>query len=68
MIPEQYQWILNFNPMYYIIEGYRNSFIYYEWFWNLGYMNYYFWFVTISIIFIGIFIFKKLRPHFADVL
>lgn len=68
MIPEQYQWILNFNPMYYIIEGYRNSFIYHEWFWNLGYMNYYFWFVTISIIFIGIFIFKKLRPHFADVL
>lgn len=68
MIPEQYQWILNFNPMYYIIEGYRNSFIYHEWFWNLGYMNYYFWFVTISIIFIGIFIFKKLCPHFADVL
>lgn len=68
VIPEQYQWILNFNPMYYIIEGYRNSFIYHEWFWNLGYTNYYFWFVTISIIFIGIFIFKKLRPHFADVL
>mgnify|MGYP000847031656 FL=1 len=68
ILPEQYQWILKVNPMYYIVEGYRNSFIYHEWFWNLGYTNYSFWLITICIGLFGVFIFKKLRPHFADVL
>lgn len=68
ILPEQYQWILKINPMYYIVEGYRNSFIYHEWFWNLGWTNLSFWLITICIGLFGVFIFKKLRPHFADVL
>ena len=68
ILPEQYQWILKINPMYYIVEGYRNSFIYHEWFWNLGWTNGSFWLITICIGLFGVFIFKKLRPHFADVL
>ena len=47
ILPEQYQWILKINPMYYIVEGYRNSFIYHEWFWNLGWTNLSFWLITI---------------------
>ncbi|SHK51890.1 ABC transporter permease [Desulforamulus aeronauticus] len=68
LIPEQYQWIIKCNPMFYIVEGYRNAFIYHKWFWELGYTNIGFWFVTIIIMFSGISLFKKLRPHFADVL
>lgn len=68
MIPERYQWIFKMNPMYYIVEGYRNSFIYHRWFWELGYTNIGFWVFTITIMLFGAFIFKKLRPHFADVL
>lgn len=68
LLPEHYQWIFKLNPMYYIVEGYRNAFIYHKWFWNLGYMNYSFWLITICIVLFGVFIFKKLRPHFADVL
>lgn len=68
MLPEQYQWILKCNPMYYIIEGYRNSFIYHRWFWELGYTTVGFWAVTVFIVLLGVVVFKKLRPHFADVL
>lgn len=68
MIPERYQWIFKLNPMYYIVEGYRSSFIYHKWFWELGYTNIGFWVFTIAIMLFGAFIFKKLRPHFADVL
>ena len=67
-IPSQYHLFLKINPIYYIVEGYRASFIYHKWFWDLGYTNYWFWFVTISMMLIGAFLFKKLRPHFADVL
>ncbi len=68
MIPQEYHWIFELNPMYYIVEGFRNSFIYHKWFWEIGYVNYSFWGTTVFIILVGYFIFKKLQPYFADVL
>lgn len=68
IIPEQYQYILKINPLFYIIEGYRNSLIYHKWFWEIGYTNIWFWLVTITLLIASVIIFKKLRPHFADVL
>ena len=68
MVPEKYRWIIELNPIVYVIEGYRNSMIYHTWFWeDLG-MTVYFWSVTITIFILGGLTFKKLRPHFADVL
>lgn len=68
IIPESYHYIFKLNPVYYIIEGYRNSFIYHKWFWELGYTNFYFWLLTVFIVLVGVYLFRKLRPHFADVL
>ena len=68
MVPERYHWIINLNPMVYIIEGYRDSMIYHQWFWQKGAMTLYFWGVTIAIFIIGSITFKRLRPHFSDVL
>ena len=68
MVPEQYHWIINLNPMAYIIDGYRNSMIYHQWFWEDIGFTLYFWTVTIIIFILGGFTFKKLRPHFSDVL
>ena len=68
MIPERWHWIFKLNPMYYITQGYRESFIYHRWFWEQGYTNLSFWLVTMALAIMGIVIFKKMRPHFADVL
>ena len=68
MVPERYQWIIELNPMVYIINGYRESMIYQQWFWNDFNMTIYFWVVTGVIFMLGGLTFKKLRPHFADVL
>ena len=68
IVPEKYHWLIELNPMVYIIEGYRNSMIYHTWFWEDINMTLYFWATTITIFLIGGFTFKKLRPHFADVL
>lgn len=68
MIPEHYHWMFKINPMYYITNGYRDAFINQQWFWDLGYTNYGFWLVTGAVVLLGVFLFKKLRPHFADVL
>lgn len=68
IIPEKYHWLIELNPIVYIIEGYRNSMIYHKWFWEDIQMTIYFWIVTLIIFMIGGLTFKKLRPHFADVL
>jgi len=68
VVPEKYHWIINLNPMAYIIDGYRNSMIYHKWFWEDMGFTLYFWGFTIIIFVLGGFTFKKLRPHFADVL
>lgn len=68
MVPEKYHWIVELNPMVYIVDGYRNSMIYHKWFWEDMSMTIYFWTVTFIIFIVGGLTFKKLRPHFADVL
>jgi len=68
VVPEKYHWIVQLNPLVYIINGYRNSMIYHQWFWNDINMTLYFWLVTAGIFILGGLTFRKLRPHFADVL
>ena len=68
MIPQKYHAIIRLNPLVYIIEGYRDSLITHRWFWEKPAETLYFWSVTAVIFVLGAWTFKKLRPHFADVL
>ena len=68
ILPAQFQWIFALNPLYYIIEGYRISFIAHQGVWTMGYLNVTFWVTTALVMLAGAVMFKKLRPHFADVL
>lgn len=68
MIPEGYQWILKLSPMYYVVEGYRDTFLDHVWFFQRYFETVYFWIITLGLFAIGAMIFKKLKPHFADVL
>ncbi|WP_442633258.1 ABC transporter permease [Peptoanaerobacter stomatis] len=68
IVPEKFQWIAKLNPMYYIVEGYRDALINKIWFWNRYFQTVYFWVLAIGIFVLGSIIFKKLKPHFSDVL
>lgn len=67
-IPENLLWIFRINPMYYIVRGYRDSFINEVWFFERPFMTFYFWAVTIFILIIGTGLYNKMKPHYADVL
>ncbi|NCD40623.1 MAG: ABC transporter permease [Bacteroidia bacterium] len=67
-LPEEYTKILKLNPIVYIVQGYRDSFLFNKPFWNDFDYLLYFWVWTILLIVIGIVVFRKLRPHFADVI
>lgn len=68
MIPEKYHLFIKINPVFYIINGYRDSFIYKIWFWEHPIYTLYFWSFSLFFCLFGAVIFKRLRPHFADVL
>ncbi len=59
---------LKINPMYYIVNGYRDSFLQGNWFFQRPGLSLYFWTVTLLLLVLGLRIFKRLRPHFSDVL
>lgn len=60
--------LLKLNPVYYIVQGYRDSLINKVGFWEHPGITIYFWLFTLVAFFIGTHLFKKLRLHFADVL
>lgn len=62
------QSVLKFNPMFYVIQGYRESFVYFTPFWKHPYQTAYFWTVALIALVLGALIFQKLKPQFADVL
>ena len=62
------QTILKFNPMFYVCQGYRESFIYEIGFWSHPLYTVYFWLFVLIILIFGIRTFIKLRPQFDDVL
>jgi ABC-type polysaccharide/polyol phosphate export permease len=67
-VPEKYLYVLKLNPMVYIVEGYRNSFINEVWFWETYKYTPYFLMITMFFLILGAVVFRKLRPHFGDVL
>ena len=68
IIPQNLQWIAKLNPMYYIVEGYRDTLINGVWFWQRYNQTAYFWVFVLGTFLLGAIIFKKLKPHFSDVL
>ena len=66
IIPEKYRILLQINPMYHIVEGYRDSLISnrYPNIYHLLYLTLF----SFSVFILGGLLYKKLKPAFADAL
>lgn len=67
-MPEIVKCILKINPLYYIVNGYREAIIYKKWFFEEMPLSLYYWCVTIVLYLLGTWMYKRLKVHFADVL
>lgn len=61
-------YLFKLNPMYYIVQGYRDSMIGNIWFFEKSDLTVYFWLITILLFVLGSTTFRKLKVYFADVL
>jgi ABC-type polysaccharide/polyol phosphate export permease len=60
--------LLQWNPVYYVVEGLRDALLLGKPLWAHPYLTLYFWSFVLLTNLIGFSLFRRLRPHFADVL
>lgn len=68
---DRYPWLaslMRLNPVFYIVQTYRDAMFNGCWFWERPLWSCYFWGLTILIFLAGTSVFGKLKSHFADVL
>jgi teichoic acid transport system permease protein len=68
IVPEKYLWVFKINPMFYVVQGYRNSLIHKTWFWEPFVWTLTFLVGLVIVNMMGMIVFRKLKPHFADVI
>lgn len=66
ILPEPWRGIFAANPMHYIVQGYRDSFFYSVPISDRLWETMLFWTITSLFLVLGVFVFKRLRPQFAD--
>ena len=62
------QMLLSINPLVYVVSGYRDAIVSDRWFFERPLETLYFWVFTVLVLWAGTTMFKRLKPHFADVL
>lgn len=62
------QMVFKLNPVYYIVDGFRDTLLENVWFWEKPVWGIYFWCASILIYLLGVKMFNRLKVHFSDVL
>lgn len=68
MLPPKLAAVFKLNPMYYLIDGYRQSFMDGRWFFQDLKQTLYFWAVVVVLTLASHALFKRLKVHFADII
>ena len=68
MLSGKMRYFALFNPFFYITEGYRYTFLGKAWMFTNVEMTIYFWVITATVFISGALVFRRLTPHFANVL
>jgi len=68
MIPEKWRPLMMLNPMFHVVESYRNALLYNRLVWADTFQLLIFWFIVFLLCAGGAYVFRRLKPEFADVL
>lgn len=68
IMPAKYHALLFYNPVFYLVEGYRGILIYPTVTWPSISATMYFWLITCAFLLAGSYTFRRLKPEFPDVI
>ncbi|CAM3782585.1 MULTISPECIES: ABC transporter permease [Paenibacillus] len=66
LIPNNLKFLFEINPLFYVTEGYRT--LLFDGEFLPSYNSFLFWFITLGLLIVGWTVFKRSKPHFADVI
>jgi lipopolysaccharide transport system permease protein/teichoic acid transport system permease protein len=67
ILPGRFRFLIRLNPFSYIVEGFRDALIYRRWFWQDHLLQTaYFWLVVLAVSWLGLTLYRRGRPVFAD--
>ena len=67
-VSSQLQWLLDFNPVNYIVSGYRDALLHSRFVMPDAGITLYFWLLVAALWLTGTYVFMRLKPTFADFL
>lgn len=67
LVPPKYLWLVKLNPACYFVTGYRESLIHGSGFWEKPFEALCFWSIALFTLFLGASVFRRLKPHFGEV-
>lgn len=68
IMPVEYRGLMFYNPVFYIVEGYRGMLSFETIAWPSASATAYFWFITALLFLAGSYTFRRLKPEFPDVM
>lgn len=68
VMPAEFRWAIDWNPVHYVVAGYRGALMGGLAPWHDPVAALRFWVVALPALMLGIFVFRRLKPDFADVL
>jgi len=68
MLPERWKPLIDINPVYHIVESYRDALLYDRPVWHDFVQLSLFWIIALIIGIFGAYVFRRLKPEFADVI
>lgn len=68
IFPKSLHIFFKINPIYYLVEGYRDCFVQHIWFWQKPYLTLFFWMFICCLLLLGSFFYDRLKQSFADFL
>jgi ABC-type polysaccharide/polyol phosphate export permease len=68
ILPDKFLPMVRYNPVHYIVQGYRDSLLFNHWFFSKPIQSLQFWIITGSLLGIGIYLFSRTKRDFVDVL
>ena len=68
MLSPMLRLVFRLNPVYYIVDGFRDTLLVKRWFWEKPVWTIYFWMFSMLVYMLGVALFNRLKVHFSDVL
>jgi ABC-type polysaccharide/polyol phosphate export permease len=68
ILPEKYLPLVQYNPIHYIVQGYRDALLFNQWFFDKPVQSVQFWLTALFLIMAGMYLFSRTKRDFVDVL